>query len=541
MVEPRNVIERIEETNLISIVNEDTYELNIQPAASILNVFSRLSYKSWYAIAEFVDNSTQSYLSHVKELTENMQFDKLIVKVRYDTENNILTITDNAYGMEIDKFKDAILLDSKNSDQVGRHEFGMGLKTAASWFGNIWSVTSTQYGSCNRFSTTVNIPQLKVEGLNSIRIHRNTVDICTHGTTIVISDITKKITGSRTVGKIKDLLSSMYRRDINNKNIEIWFNDEPIAFNDYPILTNFRNKSWKKTLDFTVAFDAKNYHITGFVAIMNPGSFPKAGFALFRQDRVVIGGTDSNYKPSQIFGQSQSQRSLKLFGELNMDDFPVNQAKDGFIWDDGLEDAFIDVLKANIQDYIEIADLSIKERESESQYSTEKSNELQKEVEKAIENLSDNGDETKSEEEHDKTSDHGNQEAVSSDTQEYIDTVLNLEAEPTIVGAIRTYNIPINQITTQKVNVQWAIGKMDYWIDYSENENGGIDVQINIDHPFFMPYAKDENFKKVLEKFVLAFIIAEQQARLTSDKEGYIMAATIKNYMNKYLLKMAGE
>ena len=35
--------------------------LNIRPDASILGVFSRLNYKPWYAIAEFVDNSTASF------------------------------------------------------------------------------------------------------------------------------------------------------------------------------------------------------------------------------------------------------------------------------------------------------------------------------------------------------------------------------------------------------------------------------------------------------------------------------------------------
>lgn len=39
-------------------------ELNIQPQAGVIGVFSRLNYKAWYAIAEFVDNSTQSFYSH---------------------------------------------------------------------------------------------------------------------------------------------------------------------------------------------------------------------------------------------------------------------------------------------------------------------------------------------------------------------------------------------------------------------------------------------------------------------------------------------
>ena len=110
----------------------NSFELNIQPAASILNVFSRLSYKPWYAIAEFVDNSTQSYISHQEELDNDEFFEKLVVDVRYDSEENTLRIIDNAYGMEIDRFKDAIILDSRNETQTGRNEFGMGMKTAAS-------------------------------------------------------------------------------------------------------------------------------------------------------------------------------------------------------------------------------------------------------------------------------------------------------------------------------------------------------------------------------------------------------------------------
>ena len=179
----------------------------------------------------------------------------------------------------------------------------------------------------------------------------------------------------------------MYRRDINEKNIEIWFGDEMIAFDEYPVLRYFRGKQWKKPLDFDVNFEGTVYKVTGFVAIMNPGSFPNAGFALFRQNRVIIGGSDANYKRSRIFGQAQSQISLKLFGELNMDDFPVNQAKDGFVWDDGLEDAFIEALKSNIQEYIRIAEISKKQREEEEQYSPEKSSQLQSQVAPAVSNM----------------------------------------------------------------------------------------------------------------------------------------------------------
>ena len=510
--------------------NADVMELNIQPPASILNVFSRLSYKPWYAIAEFVDNSTQSYISHSDELSTAPEFDKLIVNVKYDAESNTLTIIDNAYGMEIDRFRDAILLDSRNESQSGRNEFGMGLKTAASWFGKVWKVTSTQYGSTNRYTATVDIPKLDELHLQNTKIFRDYVATDTHGTEIIIEQVTKKIIGS------SDLLSSMYRRDINNKNIEIWFNDEPIVFEEYPVLTNFRGKS---------------YHVTGFVAIMNPGSFPKAGFALFRQDRVVIGGTDSNYKPGQIFGQAQSQKSLKLFGELNMNDFPVNQAKDGFIWDDGLEDAFIDALKDNIQEYIDIADMSIKERANEIQFSDQASSELQQDVSTVIDNAfgSTNDDADNME---DANTDNTNVEDISpensdtndtsgTDITEYIETVLNVEPTDEIVSTTRSYSVQISPVIHVVFSVRWARGSNKYWIEYTETDTDKYEVLINIDHPFFMPFTKEDGFQKILEKFALSFILAEHQAKLVSNKQGYIQSNLIKNYMNNFLEKLAED
>lgn len=531
--------------------NADIMEVNIQPSASILNVFSRLSYKPWYAIAEFVDNSTQSYISHSDELSAALGFEKLIVNVKYDVESNTLTIIDNAYGMEIDRFRDAILLDSRNESQFGRNEFGMGLKTAASWFGKVWTVTSTQYGSKNRYTATIDIPKLEKLHLQNTKIFREYTTADTHGTEIIIEQITKKITGSRTIGKIRDLLSSMYRRDINSRDIEIWFNDEPIVFEEYPILTNFRGKLWKKNLDFTVEFDSKSYHVTGFVAIMNPGSFPKAGFALFRQDRVVIGGTDNNYKPAQIFGQAQSQKSLKLFGELDMNDFPVNQAKDGFIWDDGLEDAFVDALKDNIQEYIDIADMSIKERASETQFSDQASSELQQDVTAIIDSAFStiNDDTDPSEDEHLDNTNHEDSsqgdsvcnESSGTDITEYIETVLNVETTGNVVSTTRTYSVPMSLVTHVDFSVQWARGNKKYWIEYEETDTDKYEVLINIDHPFFMPFSKEDGFQKVLEKFALAFILAERQAKLGSSKQGYIQSNVIKNYMNRFLERLAED
>ena len=56
-----------------------------------------------------------------------------------------------------------------------------------------------------------------------------------------------------------------------------------------------------------------------------------------------------------------------------------------------------------------------------------------------------------------------------------------------------------------------------------------------------MPFSKDETFKRVLEKFTIAFVLSESQAKLSSDRSGYIPANVVKNYMNKYLAKLAED
>lgn len=514
---------------------EKITELNIQPQAGVLGVFSRLNYKPWYAIAEFVDNSTQSFYNNEKELLES-NIKNVTVKIQYDFEQNILTIIDDAYGMEMSDFARAVKVDSPPESKDGRNEFGMGLKTAASWFGNVWTVESTQFGSKNKYYTEVNIQELREKQLNTIDIISVDCKPEEHYTIITIKDITKKIDGSRTKGKIIQLLESMYRRDLNSGKVNIWFNDIPLHFDEYGCL-KFRDKVWRKELDFNFDFDGQKHHVTGFVGILANGGFGKAGFALFRRGRVVVGGEEQNYKPEIIFHQAQSPISHKLFGELDLNDFPVNQAKDGFVWDDGLEIVFDEALKEQIQDYINIAKMTNKERAKEEEFSEQSSDNVQKQVETFANAISDSN-----------TSDFSdnidNNSSTTSDElvqyEEYLKSTNNEDEK--IVGTKRNYQININEVVKKNFIVEWAIGTKKYWIKAEESENDNeMNVTININHPFFKPYSNNEDFKVVLEKFVISFLVAEEQAKSTSDKDGYIRPNTIRHKMNEFLSKVSEE
>lgn len=514
-------------------------ELNIQPQAGVIGVFSRLNYKPWYAIAEFVDNSTQSFYSHQKEL-ENAGIGEVDIIINYDSEKDILTIEDTAYGMEIEDFSRAVKIDSPPDNKNGRNEFGMGLKTAASWFGNVWSVRSTQYGSNYEYFTEINIPELRKNNVNVVSIRRSLVNAATHGTTIIIRDITKKIGSSRTKGKIVELLKSMYRRDLNNGLVHITYDGESLYYDEYDCLS-FRNRVWRKDLDFTFDFDGKPHHVVGFVGILANGGFGRAGFALFRRNRVVVGGEEFNYKPDEIFGQAQSTIAHKLFGELDLDDFPINQAKDGFVWDDGLEEEFIGQLKSQIKEYIDIAKITNKDRVKEEATSQAVSDNVQSQVQQSI-----NSSFVR------QTNDASPTTLplipdFQEDSQTNLDYYKEYQAEQNklpeeIDDKKRTYTIPLDAVSKCRLTVQWTKGDSSKWIkvDPSEDESSA-NIQLNINHPFFKPFSEREDFKTVLEKFAIAFALAEIRAKSTADIDGRISPNAFRTYINKYLKELSDD
>ena len=255
----------------------------------------------------------------------------------------------------------------------------------------------------------------------------------------------------------------------------------------------------------------------------------------------MIGGEDQNYKPFRIFQQAQSTIAHKLFGEFDLEDFPVNQAKDGFVWDDGLEDAFIEELRDHIQDYIKIARMTNKERAKEEEFSDEASNKVHNEVKEFADSLSDYNSDDSNEEIAAKKEEKSDQNSeVEKAFEEYINATN--EKEEVVVGNERRYSIQINDVVNKTFIVTWSIGNKTYWINKEDSEDGReVFVTININHPFFKPYSNNEDFKIVLEKFVISFVVAEEQAKLTSDKDGYIRASTIRHKMNEYLSKVSED
>src|SRR5690554_3389087 len=253
-------------------------KINIRPTTGVYATYKNLRYEPWTAIAEFVDNSTKSFFDHQKELTALKNFDKLVVEITYEQMpdgNDILTIKDNAYGMEIEDFERAIKIDKPPLNTKGRNEFGMGLKTAACWFGNFWSIVSTQLGSDIKYSASVNVEKISKTHEDYVDYDIEESDLGEHFTILTITNLNKKITGGKTIGKVKSLLASIYREDLRRGDISIIYNGTELSFEEVEIyketLPDGTVKEWKTDIDITIEHENQVLPVKGFVAIRQKG------------------------------------------------------------------------------------------------------------------------------------------------------------------------------------------------------------------------------------------------------------------------------
>ena len=505
---------------------EQGLTVDITPEVSVYATYKRLSYTPWYAIAEFVDNSTQNYFDHKDDLRRVFEKEGtkyLFVDIEYDEESKQLTIVDNANGMDYSELQRAVSLDKPPNNNGGRSEFGMGLKTAACWFGSKWSIETTRLGNREKYYVEVDVNHLVSDKDKFVKVQQSEADPEKHFTKIVLKGLYKPIKG-RTSGKIKDLLGSIYREDIRNEEILIKWNTETVSFEEHPILLENNNDesktSWKKNLDFDVYCDylEKNLNVHGWVGIRDPGSPKKAGLALLRRGRVILGGPDQNYKPEEIFGQGNTFRSQRLVGELHMDNWPVTQAKDSFDWSGGLEEDFISALRKEIREYITKAenyrsspkivtnnDMKIASEETKKVFSN-------KSFARAIEY------EVKF------------PEPKKTEIQEKQDNqkILAVSKGPEV------YKLKISD-GEWIFNLHWQDSLSDaHWMSVQYPQDNISEIYLNTSHPFFSKYSKERGYLELIEKFAMSMALAERLSRANSNN-GCIGPSDFRNYMNRVL------
>ena len=72
--------------------------VDIRPTVGYLSILPSISYKPWYAIAEFVDNSLQSYIDNKPKL-KKIHSSSWKLRIGIYITNNKIQIIDNAAGI----------------------------------------------------------------------------------------------------------------------------------------------------------------------------------------------------------------------------------------------------------------------------------------------------------------------------------------------------------------------------------------------------------------------------------------------------------
>lgn len=517
-------------------------KINIRPTSSVYATYKRLSYQPWTAIAEFVDNSTQSFYDHKQDLLSQKYSEGLTITIDYIedlVEGDRIEIVDNAFGMEWTDFQRAVVLDKPPQNTSGRNEFGMGLKTAACWFGSLWSVESTQLHSQNKYYTEINIDELGKYKTEEIDVQESMVSQKSHFTKIIIRNLNKKIKGSRTIGKVKELLSSTYREDIRSGYVKIFYNGTLLQFKEAPVYVEDlgdKKIEWKKPVTFSISHEGRALDVSGFIAIRIPGSVKDAGFTLIRRGRVIIGGSEGNYRPSELFGDSNSYAWQRLYGELHMDNWPVTQAKDNFDWhNSGLEEAFIEQLKNLTVDYRKKAD-SIRVREKIQ------TDELAR---TAVESLTNSGI----------------VENVDIKVLPFISNFLvsgeeDISQYNSFPGAAGTE--ATNAVDTDSgcvsvegghcIDYRFKYKNSDYifhtmldlsnpsahWLLVEPNSEFEYSLSINMRHPYFKPLIEKKEFMPLMMKMAISIVLAEIES-ISQSPDGRIDPSDIRLKMNEIL------
>lgn len=324
-------------------------KLTIGP--SVMRSYRRLPYKAWYALAEFVDNSTQNYFNNREALDQAYAaegVDGLTVRVVYDRSEGLLRITDNAFGMDESDLERALMVGTPPEDPSGRSRYGLGMKMAACWFGNRWSIVTKKLGSDTQFTVAVDV-ELAADGEGEVTVTEAPAPVDQHYTYLEISSLNRKLAG-RTQGKTKDFIGSMYRLDIDKGDLSIEWNGEALSPSlDLVFLKDSLGAEYRR--DF--ALDVNGKLATGWFGVLGKGGRPKAGFSIVYQGRMIKTWPEA-WRPTEIFGQDTGSNDLvnqRLVGEMDLSAFDISHTKDEILWDDTEEEDFEKKLAELVADF----------------------------------------------------------------------------------------------------------------------------------------------------------------------------------------------
>ena len=353
--------------------NDGNFEVDVSPEMRLYKIFQAQSYGIDTALAEFIDNSIQSFQDQKQAIyaTDGEQT-KLRITITVDTKTKMISIKDNAGGINRKDFQRAIRMGHEDNFSHGSDSlslYGIGMKTAAVWLSSTWQIETSATAATEKLFTQFDLDQLLTARKDKILVIRDNEKPENHYTQITINNTPRTLDEQTFKNTILPYLQETYFKFKDEVDIELIFNNlvlspeskkiylqkpEPLI---YPPVDKQGNKQldkkdvrWHKQIELSYA----GKKVKGFIMLINPGSYNQPGLRLLRNRRVILGtqGGNKQNRPELLYGTKNKYAGQRIYGELKLNDFEVNYQKTGFTDDlDGL----YHLLRTKINDYIEQA------------------------------------------------------------------------------------------------------------------------------------------------------------------------------------------
>ena len=479
----------------------EEFAVNIQPESSILATYKNQSYKIESALAEFIDNSTQSFFSHKEQLKKLGQNS---CNINIEIYPEYIKVYDNAFGMEISDFRRALKLDSPPEDRSGRSEKGMGLKTAATCLGSLWSIETTEYGSRNKYFAEIDVDNIATNAPKEIVAKKDDCDENEHYTIVKIMMLNKKISANK-INSLISLLADMYALDIRNGELVMTINKEPVKYERPDLWINQETGS-SYIISFSREFtiDGKTYPFEGWVGIREKADTEFSGLTLFRKGRAI----KIHYRPTKLLGKPNLYPYQRIIGEISLlgDNWEPSYTKDELMWEGDVEDRFITEVKSAAKSII---DKSAELRKEDKPISKESQKQIASNVNKSF-----------------KTVDN-----------KKIDEIVNSVVEPEIERAVENSALQvvsdIKENETEKVeldllgihyvfNVKFENNDYNDWIKLNTiKAPNEYDLTINYGLPYFENVGKDKKNLEFMQKMAITISVSVLTSKNSGNRDAY--------------------
>jgi hypothetical protein len=347
--------------------------VKIRPNVGLYNLFPSLRYTAWVALGEMVDNSIQSYLQNKERLLEiegkdyKLQVDIDIVR----GDDPQITLIDNAAGIYTADFERAFTPAAPPLDKTGISQYGIGMKSSACWYSKNFTVRTKALDEPVIRIVNFDIPHIVANDTEDLDIQEEeNLNPKLHGTRITLRNLNQPAPSAGSASRLRSYLRSMYRDFLRTGELVLTIDgerQEPITYSwlsapywptdNGPVDENTVYE-WKKEFEIELneSHNPKNENdpapvIRGFVGILDKGDTKKAGFSLLWRRKVVQGAgnfadsPDDLYRPSIIFGGSNSYERQRIVGELDVSELKVTSFKDSIIWGEGQEEEALKKIK----------------------------------------------------------------------------------------------------------------------------------------------------------------------------------------------------